>query len=171
MRNEEREVRVRPARPEDLEQAGENAARAFSLLRELLTSENRTALEATIRHTTVRETLGCLLIAEQNGELVGSVRYTGPGHGGHTIYPNDFAYIRAVAVSPDHLRCGIGRKLTEACIEAAEKDKAEAVGLHVATANHAAVALYRQLGFRFYRDIPDYFGIPYQALFLRFSAR
>ncbi|MGI9507188.1 MAG: GNAT family N-acetyltransferase [Geminicoccaceae bacterium] len=96
------------------------------------------------------------------------MRYTGPGHGGHKIYPDSFAYIRAVAVSPDHLRHGIGRQLTEKCIEVARRHAAEAVGLHVARENDAARTLYARLGFKFYREVPDYFGIPYEAFYIRF---
>ncbi len=125
------------------------------------------AMETGIRFVTAQDRLGTLLVADLTGEIVGSVRYTGPGHGGHVIYPDHFAYIRAVSVSPDHLRRGIGRKLSEACIDAAKRDRAEAVGLHVAEANEAARALYKKLGFRSYRKAPDYFGIPYQAYFIR----
>lgn len=125
-------------------------------------------MEKVIRFTTAEDQRGHLLVADLAGEIVGSVRYTGPGHGGHAIYPDSFAYIRAVAVAPDYLRHGIGRKLTEACIETAQEDVAEAVGLHVANANEAAKMLYSQLGFQFFQKAPDYFGLPYEAYCIRF---
>ena len=162
------EVRIRMARPDELARAGDVAVRAFSRLRCLLTDENWLVMERVIRFTTAEDQLGCLFVADWQGQIVGSVRYTGPGHGGHKIYPDSFAYIRAVAVSPDHSRHGIGRQLTEKCIEIAQQDAAEAVGLHVARENDAARALYARLGFKFYREAPDYFGLPYEAFFIRF---
>lgn len=162
------EIRIRPVREDERDEAGEIAVQAFSRLRGLLTPDGWTALEKGIRFVTTQETLGTLLAAEIEGKIAGSVRYTGPGHGGHIIYPDRFAYIRAVAVSPHHLRRGVGQALTQACIAAARRDRAEAVGLHVAAANEAAKALYRQLGFRWYREAPDYFGIAYEAYYIPF---
>lgn len=162
------EVTIRPARDDEFDRAGDVAVQAFSLLRGLLTPENWAVMENRIRDTTVRDPRGYLLVADLDGEIVGSVRYTSPGHGGHEIYPDRFAYIRAVAVSPHHLRRGIGQMLTEACIDAARCDRADAVGLHVAEANAAARALYDGLGFQFYRQAPNYFGIPYQVYYLPF---
>lgn len=161
-------VRIRLACDNEMDEAGDNAVRAFARLRGLLTPDDWTAMERGIRFTTAQDKLGTLLVAEQADTIVGSVRYTGPGHGGHVIYPDRFAYIRAVAVSPDFSRRGIGRKLTEACIEAAKQDMANAIGLHVAKANQNARALYRDLGFRWYRQALDYFGIPYEAYCIRF---
>lgn len=164
-------VEIRPARDDELDRAGELAACAFSRLRSLLTPENWLVMQERIRFTTAEDTLGCLLVAVFAGEIVGSVRYTGAGHGGHVIYPDRFAYVRSLAVSLEHPRRGIGRSLTEACIEAARQDGAEAIGLHVAEANTAARRLYEQLGFRFYRQAPAYFGLPYLAYCLRFASK
>ena len=166
MSPEGRDIQVRPARADEFDEAGSLAVRAFSRLRGLLTADNWPQFEKAIRFTTAEDTVGELFVAVLAGEVVGSVRYTGPGHGGHIIYPDRFAYIRSVAVSLDYPRCGIGRKLTEACIEAARRDGAEAVGLHVADANGAARSLYGKLGFQFYLQAPDYFGIPYLAYYM-----
>ena len=168
---EGKEIEIRPAREDELDRAGELAVRAFSRLRGLLTPDNWLVMQERIRFTTAEDTLGSLLVAELAGEIIGSVRYTGPGHGGHVIYPDRFAYVRSLAVSLEHPRRGIGRTLTEACIDAARRGGAEAIGLHVAEANTTARRLYEQLGFRFYRQAPDYFGLPYLAYYLRFSSR
>lgn len=159
---------VRAAKPNELGPAGELAVGAFSRLRSLLPDGNWPKLAEAIRFTTAEESVGRLLVAGKGGEILGTVRYTGPGHGGHVIYPKSFAYIRALAVSQNHTRAGVGRELTQACIDAAMEDQAEAIGLHVALANQAARALYRKMGFEPYRDAPDYFGIPYTAYCIRF---
>ena len=164
------ELRIRPARDDEFDRAGHIAARAFSRLRGLLTPDNWAEMEKAIHFVTARDKVGILLVAELAGEIADSVRYTGPGHGGHVIYPDRVAYIRSLAVSLDHPRCGMGRRLTEACIEAAKRDQAAAVGLHVAKANAAANRLYGQLGFRWYRKASDYFGIPYDAYIIRFPS-
>ncbi len=162
-------VRIRQARPQELERAEALAIRAFARLQGLLPPENRAALEAGIRFATAMDTKGRLLVAELAGEIVGSVRYTEPGHGDHPIFPDRFAYLRALAVSPSHLRRGIGRQLTRACIAAAEQEGAEAIGLLVADANTAARRLYEELGFRPYRQLPDHHGILHRAYCLRLA--
>ncbi|TQV83610.1 GNAT family N-acetyltransferase [Denitrobaculum tricleocarpae] len=162
------EIVVRPADQSEFSLAGDVAVAAFSRLRPLLPEGNWPVMAKGIRFTTAEDSVGCLFVAVLSGEILGSVRYTGPGHGGHIIYPDSFAYIRAVAVSQAYARCGVGRKLTQACIDAALEDRAEAVGLHVAVANEAARNLYGKMGFEPYRDAPDYFGIPYTAYAIRF---
>ena len=165
------DIEIRLAREDELERAGDLAVRAFSRLRGLLTPEGWAAMQKGIRRTTAQDRQGRLLVAELAGELVGSVRYTGPGHGGHVIYPDGFAYVRSLAVSPDHPRQGIGRALMRACIAAAGQQEAEAIGLHVAEANAAARSLYEGMDFRFYRQAPDYFGLPYVAYHLPLAPR
>ena len=162
-------VRIRPARDRELERAGELAVQAFARLRGLLTPENRSVMEEGVRFATAIDTKGRLLVAELSGEVVGTVRYTGPGQPDHPIYPERFAYLRALAVSPQHLRHGIGRALTRACVAAARRDRAEALVLLVADANATARRLYEGLGFEPYRELPDYLGILHRAYCLRLS--
>ena len=160
---------VRRAEPSEHAVAGQLAAGAFATLKPLLTPQNQALIEERIRAVTADDPTGILLVADLDGTLAGSVRYTAPGHGGHPIYPDRVAYVRSVAVSPHQRRRGIGAALVRDCIARARADRAEAVGLHVARANTVAVEMYLRMGFIFYRRAPHSFGIPYDAYLLRFG--
>ena len=59
----------------------------------------------------------------------------------------DAAAIRALAVSPDMQRRGVGRALTEHCIDRARRDGKARLILHTTDELTAAHALYRSMGF------------------------
>lgn len=101
-----------------------------------------------------RADISTLLVAEREGSIGGCVSYYPPG--AQTSYPSetysehwpsDWAAIRLLAVSPSARGSGIGRVLTEACIERARADKAAAVGLHTTKEMAVARAMYERMGF------------------------
>jgi ribosomal protein S18 acetylase RimI-like enzyme len=55
--------------------------------------------------------------------------------------------IRGLAVHPARQRCGVGRRLVEACIEQARSRGARKLSLRVLGANVAARRLYESCGF------------------------
>jgi ribosomal protein S18 acetylase RimI-like enzyme len=72
-----------------------------------------------------------------------------------------------LVVDPRARGKGIGRSLTEACIERARRDGASAISLHTSPAMEAALALYLKMGFELERPVPDRFGVPYGVYLLR----
>ncbi|SJN36310.1 GCN5-related N-acetyltransferase [Microbacterium esteraromaticum] len=60
----------------------------------------------------------------------------------------DHAFILNVEVDAAHHRKGYGRAIMHAAEEAMRKLEVSSIGLHVFGANHGAVALYEQLGYR-----------------------
>jgi len=66
-------------------------------------------------------------------------------------------YVFGIAVDAAHRRLGAGRALLRRAIEEAWACGARAVALHVAVANRAAIALYRDEGFVVTRRIEDYY--------------
>ena len=77
--------------------------------------------------------------AEIDGELVGWAIYG---------YDGDAFHLMNVAVVPDLRRAGIGRLLMEDFLADARALDAHAAWLEVAVTNEAAIALYRDYGFR-----------------------
>jgi ribosomal protein S18 acetylase RimI-like enzyme len=102
-----------------------------------------------------------LLVAEKNGSIVGCVVYVSPGREREDIYDSSWSIIRALSVDPGARGQGIGRRLSEACIDRARRDGAKVVGLHTSPVMTVALSLYLRLGFVHYRDIPDRNGLPY----------
>lgn len=102
-----------------------------------------------------------LIVALQDGDLVGVVGYAPPGAPREPIFPPEWAIVRLLSVAPAARGRGVGRRLTEECIARARRDGAAAVGLHTSPAMEVALPLYERLGFVLERAIPDRFGVPY----------
>lgn len=95
-----------------------------------------------------------LVVATLDDRAVGCVSYYPPGSGSryepHSFavgWPDDWAAFRLLSVHPDARGRGIGRKLTEECINRARVEGASAVGLHTTAVMAAARTLYESMGF------------------------
>lgn len=111
---------------------------------------------------------GRIIVAEDEaGEIVGAVAYVPPRSAPRAeFFEPEWAIVRMLVVDPAARGQGLGRRLTEACIALARSDGAAAIALHTSPAMEAALALYRRLGFRLERKVPDRFGVPY-AVYLK----
>jgi ribosomal-protein-alanine N-acetyltransferase len=67
------------------------------------------------------------------------------------------AEILTIAVAPDWQGRGLGRKLMDAVLAKAHRDRVEALFLEVDETNKPAIALYRRLGFVQVGGRPDYY--------------
>ena len=102
-----------------------------------------------------------LVVAERAGLVVGVVGYVGPLRAREVIFPPDWAIVRMLCVLPGERGRGIGRLLTDACIERARRDRVTTIGLHTTPAMRSALDLYLRMGFVLQKAIPDRFGVPY----------
>jgi ribosomal protein S18 acetylase RimI-like enzyme len=66
-----------------------------------------------------------------------------------------------LVVDPAARGTGIGRQLTEACIDRARRDGARLIALHTSPAMVVALAMYLKMGFVLERRVPDRFGVTY----------
>jgi ribosomal protein S18 acetylase RimI-like enzyme len=82
---------------------------------------------------------GCLLFAEQDGDLVGCVALRSIG--------DTMCEMKRLYISPDQRGQGIGRSLATAIIEEARKRGYERMRLDTVPSMKAAQALYVSLGF------------------------
>jgi len=80
---------------------------------------------------------------EQEGRIVGNSSLIPFRDQGRRIH-----LIANVATHPDYRRRGIGRVLTQRCMEHAREKKTTAIWLHVRDDNPGAIKLYEDLGFR-----------------------
>ena len=102
-----------------------------------------------------------LIVALNDGVLVGLVGYAPPHAKREPMFPPEWGIVRLLSVAPAARGCGVGRRLTEECIARARRDGAPALGLHTSPRMQVAQPLYRRLGFVAERAIPDRFGVPY----------
>lgn len=87
------------------------------------------------------------LVAFSGDQLVGTARLYLPSDIDMIDLPDDWAWVRAVAVRPDQQRNGIARTLMDVCVKRAAAAGAVALSLHTAEFMASAVKLYEALGY------------------------
>ena len=110
-----------------------------------------------------------LIVGEVDGQLAGAVGYVAPFAPREAVFPPEWALVRLLSVAPAARGHGLGRRLTEACIVRARRDRAAAIGLHTSPVMQVALPLYLRLGFVFERALPDRNGVPYDCTGCRSS--
>jgi len=142
------DVEIRPARAEDL-------VAAVELLRLQLDEHDVTlapdALERSVRVLVEQPSVGRVLVAVADGGRVAGAAVLSflstLEHGGPA------AWLDELFVEPAQRRRGIGRRLTEAALDAASAHGAVALDLEVEEGHEAAERLYRGMGFRRHRRV------------------
>jgi GNAT superfamily N-acetyltransferase len=109
---------------------------------------------------------GEIVVAETSGNIVGAVAYI-PAH---RVKPRYFEtawpVIRSLVVDPNNRGGGIGRALTQECIDRAIRDKSRVIALHTSAIMTVALPLYLRMGFEWHHDAPPVYGVPY-AVYLK----
>jgi ribosomal protein S18 acetylase RimI-like enzyme len=160
---------IRPARPEDAAAIDQVALSAFAQYR-----DHYSDWETFSRGIGAMSGFGRfaeLMVAESAGRIVGAVVYVGPGKPKSDFFARDWPVIRMLVVDPDARGGGIGRCLTEACVERARRDAAPLIALHTSPIQAVALAMYLRMGFRELRPIAPIFGVPYSVYLLPLDAR
>ena len=78
-----------------------------------------------------------------------------------TIFPADWSYIRLLGVDPAYRGLGIGRKLTQLCVQHAQATNEKGVALHTSEFMNAARKMYEALGFRQEKELTPMYGKRY----------
>jgi len=71
-----------------------------------------------------------LIVAESASSIVGVVLYVAPGRPREAAFPTEWSLIRMLSVIPEARGRGIGRGLTEECIQRGRRDGARVIALH-----------------------------------------
>jgi len=151
-------ITLRAYQPGDAEAVNHLASAAFS---EYATAVNDWAgLAEHAANTAALADDAELLLAEQGGRLVGCVGYICPGRPREMAFPADWAVLRMLSVLPSARGQGVGRLLTQACINRAQGDGAAILGLHTSPIFRSAINLYLRMGFQLQKALPDRGGTP-----------
>lgn len=141
---------VRDARSEDLAEASALMREAYGeYFEDIPADAEQMAAEYLADIGDVWSRLGDseLVVAEEDGRLVGAVTFfpdgSVEGHG----WPQGWSNIRLLAVRPEARGRGIGRVLTEECLRRARALGATAVGLHTSESMAVAKGMYERMGF------------------------
>jgi GNAT superfamily N-acetyltransferase len=98
-----------------------------------------------------------LIAVSSNGKIGGGVVYFGDikyyGSGGTAIKEKNAAGFRLLAVDPDTRGKGLGKLLTEACIQLAKDEKQNQLIIHTTEAMQVAWKMYEKMGFNRSKDL------------------
>jgi ribosomal protein S18 acetylase RimI-like enzyme len=135
---------VRPARPDELEAVGLLTLEAYAA-DSGMTAEHPYA--ATLLDAGARARDAVLLVAEEDGALLGTVTFVRPGTPFAEIGGPGEAEVRTLAVAPAARGRGVGRLLSDECVRRARDEGCAAVVLSSASWMAAAHRLYQRMGF------------------------
>jgi ribosomal protein S18 acetylase RimI-like enzyme len=89
-----------------------------------------------------------LIVAESEGKLAGTVTlYLNAALSSQEGWPEGWASIRLLAVSPTYRRRGIGRALMDECVSRCRNKGVRTIGLHTSEMMDNARKLYDSMGF------------------------
>jgi ribosomal protein S18 acetylase RimI-like enzyme len=138
---------IRPIRPDEYETLGDLTVAAYhSIPAEM---PHQSIYDLQLRDVAGRARKSCVVVAvSPAGELLGGVTYvSGPDDPYSEELREGEAGIRMLAVDPARQGRGIGRALTEWCVERARAAGRVRLVLHTGEFMPAAVHLYERMGF------------------------
>jgi ribosomal protein S18 acetylase RimI-like enzyme len=113
------------------------------------------ALERAISSDADTQSGAELLVAELNGNIVGSVALFPPHTDAYEGYVEELDYpeIRMLAVSSEYRGKGVASALISECIHRAKNNGFRSIGLHTGEFMKDAIKLYEKIGFE---RLPEY---------------
>jgi ribosomal protein S18 acetylase RimI-like enzyme len=106
-------------------------------------------------------------VCEIDNQLAGSI-FLVPKGNPTTIFPADWSYIRLLSVDPKYRGLGIGRNLTQLCVQHAQATNETEVALHTSEFMDAARQMYEALGFKRDKELAPMYGKRYWLYKLSF---
>ena len=93
--------------------------------------------------------------------IIGAVAYV-PAHVDKAdFFPEETPIIRMLVVNPDSRGQGIGKALSQECINRAVRDGCKSIALHTSAIMDIALPMYLNMGFIKHSEAPDIFGVKY----------
>jgi len=156
-------MKYRAANLNDAGQLRQLALISYGQFQKILSEENWNKLRT---HLTTEKLFPDLLnasrcfVCEHGNELVG-MAFLVPQGNPTEIFQADWSYIRMVGVNPNYAGHGIGKKLTQMCIDFAKSTNETVVALHTSEYMNAARHIYEGLGFQQTKELEPRYGKVY----------
>ncbi|MBN4072749.1 GNAT family N-acetyltransferase [Crocinitomix catalasitica] len=151
---------IRDAHPSEFPEVGQLMVSVYSNLEGFPSPEEQPAyynLLANIGDLTQNLKTRLLIAVSGNGKIGGGVVYFGDmkyyGSGGTAPQEKNAAGFRLLAVNPETRGSGIGRLLSEACIQTAKDDGLPQLIIHTTEAMKLAWGMYERMGFKRSEDL------------------
>lgn len=108
---------------------------------------------------------GIVFVCEKESDLIGMI-YLVPSGNPTELFEENWSYIRYLGVNTKFRGNGIGKKLTDLCLDYAKETKEEYVALHTSEFMDGARAIYEKRGFKKTKEI-EFFGKRYWIYLLK----
>ncbi len=148
----------------DLDQIKSLAIKSWGLYQHVLTAENWLKLSNNLHddNTFIRlfELSSSFVCLAGNDKIVG-MAFLVPSGNPTDIYEKDWCSIRFVTVDPEYAGKGIGKSLTNLCIEKAKQLNERTIALHTSEIMDKARHIYESLGFTILKEIDPRLGKRY----------
>lgn len=154
-------MRLRDYAPRDHLEIGRVALAAFEQFKDAYS--DWPAMAGNVSRMGALADIGELIVAEDEGRLVGGVAYVGPHKLKAAYFEPSWPIIRMLVVTPSARGQGIGRQLTQACMHRATRDGAPIIALHTTPIMSVALSMYLRMGFVAVRNAPNIYGVPYSV--------
>ena len=154
---------------DDIDQIKKLTLFAYMQFRNVISDENAWVWEESLgnemTYTELFHIATCF-VSEYKGKIVGSA-FLIPHGNPYKWFQSDWAYIRLVAVHPDCKGKGIGKQLTQLCIDASRSASEKTIALHTSEFQNAARHIYESVGFTKLMDLELMYGKQYYLYTLR----
>jgi ribosomal protein S18 acetylase RimI-like enzyme len=157
-------MNYRQGKTDDLKKLKELAINSWQQFRNELTDENWHTLYKNISNnqtfTDLLASSYCFVCETEHREIIG-MAFIVPSGKQHDIFEKEWAVIRFVTVNPAFGGQGIGKQLTEMCIEWAKQNNEKTIALHTSEIMNSARHIYENYGFTILREIEQRLGKRY----------
>jgi ribosomal protein S18 acetylase RimI-like enzyme len=157
-------INYRPGTNADLEELRQLAIQSWSRFKTVLSGDNWQKLLNNISNpNTYLELLArshCIVCTNNDNNIIGMAFLM---HSGNAIdvYQADWCSVRFVTVHPAYGGRGIGKQLTQLCIEKAKENDEKTIALHTSEIMPDARHIYESLGFTILKEIEPRLGKRY----------
>ncbi len=150
---------IRDFQPSDAVQVDALALSAFDQFK--TDYQDWPVFQARLAHMSALASVGEIIVAERDGQLLGAVAYLGPGAPKADFFEPEWPIMRMLVVAPQARGQGAGRALVAECLRRARRDGASVFALHTSELMQIALPMYLRLGFRWAASVPDIHGVKY----------
>ena len=147
----------------DLDQLKKLGVISYSQFEGVLTEDHWNRLHSfLLSENLYSELLGIskCFVCENNQGIIG-MTFLIPQGNPTEIFQSDWSYIRMVGVNPNFKGNGIGKRLTQMCIDYAKGQNENVVALHTSEFMDAARHIYESLGFKQIKELESRYGKRY----------
>ena len=154
-------VTLRHATAGDADEINRLCVEAYAEFRTVIGESNWRQLSKSLGATSQLINEGQLIVAEDGASPVGVVLYQ------PSLQSANSASMRTLAVSPSSRGRGIGRMLTQECIDRARREGADAISLTTAEMMTVARPMYERMGFVKETELGQRFGVKHARYVLK----